>query len=183
MELKDFLLRKYSEVEPSNEGFTIAIDKLIDYAIGVYVDRKDEVLLLNERKEAVILELGIKHEKDMELLRFNKSRYLSRIVTDILHITANREFELYVSALEAATILLDVVRRPIDDTLEDEKWLNALKAKKQGFNDAKELLDSAKEISEQMLGAKETDLEDHVSDNIFKKGHMEELAGKYRDKK
>ena len=156
---------------------------IMSYYTANAFERGGDVILLNERKDAVMLELGIKHKKDMELLQFNKSRNLSRIVTDILHITANREFEMYVSALEAATILLDVVRRPIDDTLEDEKWLSALKAKKQGFNDARELLASAKEIAEDMVGAKEVDLEDHIDDNIFKKGQMEILAAKRRSKK
>jgi hypothetical protein len=182
-ELKEYLINKHGMVELSEEGFTIPINKLIDYAIAVYTERGSDMILLNERKDAVILELKISNKADMEMLKFNKSKTLSRVVTDILHITANRQFELYVSALEAATILLDVVRRPIDDTLEDEKWLAALKAKKQGFNDAKELLASADEIAERMIGCKEVDLEEHVEENIFKKGQMEMLAEKYRDKK
>jgi len=181
MELREYLINKYGMVELSDEGFTIPINKLIDYAIAVYASRGSDVIMLNERKDSVMLEYKISNKSDMELLKFNKSRTLSRIVTDILHITANRQFELYVSALEAATILLDVVRRPIDDTLEDEKWLSALKAKKQGFNDAKELLASANEIAERMLGASEPDLEEHIDDNIFKKGQMETLAEMYKD--
>lgn len=183
MELKEYLVDKYGMVELSKEGFTIPIDRLADYAIAVYVERGSDVIMLNERKTAVMLDLNISNESDMEVLTFNKSRTLSKIISDILHITANRQFELYVSALEAATILLEIVRRPIDDNLDDEKWLNALKAKKQGFNDAKELLASADEIGEKMLGAKEVDLEVHIDDNIFKKGQMELLAEKYRDRK
>jgi hypothetical protein len=183
MELKEYLVDKYGMVELSEEGFTIPINKLIDYAIAVYVERGSDMILLNERKDAVMIDLDIKHESDMEVLRFNKSKTLSKVVTDILHITANRQFELYVSALEASTILLDVVRRPIDDSLDDEKWLSALKAKKQGFNDAKELLASADEIAERMLGAKEVDLDEHISDSVFQKGQMEILAEKYRGKK
>lgn len=181
-ELKGYLMNKYGMVELSEEGFTIPINKLIDYAIAVYVNRCSDVIMLNERKDAVMLELKIGNKSDMEILKFNKSKTLSRLVTDILHITANRQFELYVSALEAATILLDVVRRPIDDTLEDEKWLAALKAKKQGFNDAKELLSSANEIAEKIVGASEPDLEEHVDDNVFKKGQMETLAEMYKDR-
>ena len=183
MELKEYLFGKYGMVELSEEGFTIPINKLIDYAIAVYVERGSDVIMLNERKDAVMLDLKIGNKSDTEILRFNKSKTLSKLVTDILHITANRQFELYVSALEASTILLDVVRRPIDDTLEDEKWLSALKAKKQGFNDAKELLASADEIAEKMIGAKEVDLDEHINDSVFKKGQMEVLAEKYRDKK
>ena len=183
MELRDYLCGKYGMVELQEEGFTIPINKLIDYAIAVYVERGSDMILLNERKDAVMLDLKISNKSDMEVLRFNKSRTLSKVITDILHITANRQFELYVSALEAATILLDVVRRPIDDRLDDEKWLSALKAKKQGFNDAKELLDSADEIAERMIGAKEVDLEEHIEESVFKKGQMEILAEKYRGKK
>lgn len=176
MELYEYLLAKYGSMEPSDEGFRIPIDKILKYVIAVYAERGGDVVMLNERKEAVLLDLGIKNEKDMELLMFNKSRLVSRIVTDVLHITANREFELYVSALEAATILLDVVRRPIDDTLEDEKWLAALRAKKQGFTDARELLDSATEIAEKILGAKDVDVEEHVEEVIYKEGLSERLA-------
>jgi len=182
-ELKEYLLIKYGEVELSEEGFTISIDKLIDYIIEVYVERGTDAILLNKRKEAVIIELGIKYDSDKDILMLNKSKTVSRIITDVLHITANREFELYISALEATTILLDIVRRPIDDTLDDDKWLTALKAKKQGFNDARELLDSAKEIAEQMLGAREADLEEHVEEAIFKEGMSEKLAKKISIKK
>jgi len=183
MELFEYLIEKYGDMEPSDEGFHVPIDKILKYIIAVYTERGGDVVMLNGRKESVLLDLEIKNDKDVELLMLNKSKMVSRIITDVLHITANREFELYVSALEAATILLDVVRRPIDDTLEDEKWLSALKAKKQGFNDARELLESADEIAEKMLGAVDVDLEKHVEETIFREGMSERMAKKHLTKK
>ncbi len=183
MELRDYLLDRYMDVEPSGEGFTISIEKIVDYTIMVYIrDDAYQDVTLNQKKEAAFIKVGIQKESDQRLLMLNKSNIVSRVVTTILHATANREFELYVSALEASTILLDVVRRPIDDTLDDEKWLSALRAKKQGFNDARELLSSANEIAEKMLGAKETDLDEHVEETIFKEGFSERLAKKANKK-
>ena len=38
-DLKEYLKNKYSMVELSEEGFTITIDKMIDFAVYVYVER------------------------------------------------------------------------------------------------------------------------------------------------
>jgi len=176
MELKEYLLLKFQGEEPSTEGFSIGIDDILDYCISVYKKRDDNAPL-NKLKEEAIARIGIK-KKDAEILMLNKSLLISRIVTEILRITADRDFELYISALEASTILLEVVRRPIDDDLEDEKWATALKAKKQGFLDARELIKNAKDILENMTGIKDSDAQDHVEEVIFKEGLSERLAKK-----
>jgi len=183
MGLRADLIKKFSTVELSEEGFTIDIERLVDYAIAVYVCDSDVTIDLDERKDTVMKELKITNQSDRAVIRFNKSATLSKIVTEILRKTSSRDFELYVSALEGAKILLDVVRRPIDDSLEDEKWLSALKSKKQGFIDAQELLDRAKAIAEKTVGATNTDVEAHVETVVFNKGQAEILAEKARDKK
>jgi hypothetical protein len=183
MEVKEYLIKKHHAVEPSNEGFTIDLEKIVDYCIYVYTPQSEDVVQLHHKKEAALIDLGITKKKDRELLLENKSHIVSNIITDLLHVVANREYELYISALEAATILLEVVRRPVDDKLSDEKWANALKAKKQGFMDARDLIASANEIAEKITGAKETDLEEHVEEVTFKEGLSEVLAKMANKKK
>lgn len=176
MELRDYLLDKYSGGSPFDGEFPVSIDNVVDYCIRVYTKDEGEHATLNQKKEAALNEFGIKRESDREIFTLNKSVSVSRIITDILRAQADREFEMYISALEAATILLEVVRRPIDDDLDDEKWGTALKAKKQGFLDARELIESANDIAEKMLGVKEVDIGEHVEDTAFKGGYAEKFA-------
>jgi hypothetical protein len=177
MELKEYLEKKFATVDLSEDGFTVSLSTLIDYLLDVYVKSEDyeHGITLSHKKDLAIHK-HIPKTKDRDILLFNKSEIVSSIVTAILLANFDREFELYISALEAATILLEVVRRPIDDKLENEKWYNALKAKKQGFNDARELILSASKIAEDITGAKDTDIEAHIDDTVFTSGAAERLA-------
>lgn len=183
MELSKELKTTYSMVDLSKEGFTIDINKLIDYLLAVYVkDENEEHVTLNQKKEAQIIKLKIPSD-DANLLLTNKSITASRIITEILKHGGDRLYEMYISGLEAATILLEVVRRPINDDLDDEKWFSALRAKKQGFIDARELYASTNQIAEEMLGVKEVDIETHVDTTDYTQGISEILAKKASKKK
>ena len=185
MDLKKKLISLYDEESTHMSGLTISLDVLIDYVIYVYVrdDGMVEDMTLNQKKEDAFSKFGIKNKNDQETLLLNKNKFVSRVITDLFHIKWDRKFELYISALEAAAILLDVVRRPIDDTLKDEKWLAALRSKKEGFNDARSLIASAAQIAEEIVGLKEVDVEAHVNNDVFKGGIQEDLAKRLRESK
>ncbi|SRR6056297_1450946 len=177
--IKEFLLDEYGGADLSSEGLSLSLHKLIDYVLSVYLrdGEQAKVLILNDRKKNAIENYKIS-KQDANVLIKNRSSIVSGMITKVMTIEHERNFELYVSALEASTILLDIVRRPIDDKLEDEKWLSALKAKRQGFMDAKELVDQAHKIAEEMTGMSNADIEDHADQSEFRGGVAERFARK-----
>jgi len=177
-------LKKLCEKTQINNDLESPEDKVIDYVISVYSKNGEQAseMKLANRKEFAIKKYKIK-KSDADILKRNKSDYVSFLVTALMKIQREMEFELYISAMEASTILLDVVRRPIADSLEDEKWYSALKAKKLGFLDAQELIREAKKLSQLMTGVKDNDIDDNISDSEFKGGVMERLAQARKDTK
>lgn len=173
--MKYTLLSNYKQ--PDESDLSCSTDTLASYVISVYSkdgEQKDTISII-DRKLFAIKKYGIS-KGDAEKLLKNNSISAAYMISSFFKIYNERQFELYVSALEAATILLDVVRRPINDFLEDEKWLSALKAKKQGFSDAKELINEANAIAESMTGSKNSDIEDAVNKSAFNVGLAEKLA-------
>ena len=59
--------------------------------------------------------------------------------------------ELMQAGLEAYEILVEEIKRPLDEELQDDKRRNAMKAKKECFLDAKEILSSIKKIENQNI--------------------------------
>lgn len=77
---------------------------------------------------------------------------------------------------EAFELLLEQVKKPIDEELADDKARNAMKAKKECFMDAKEILSEVNLLKNKLEGRDED--EEEESDAPFKGSYAEEFAKK-----
>lgn len=77
---------------------------------------------------------------------------------------------------QAFELLLEQVKKPIDEDLADDKARNAMKAKKECFMDAKEILNEVNILKNKLEGREEEGEED--SDAPFKGSYAEEFAKK-----
>ena len=85
--------------------------------------------------------------------------------------------KLIKSGNEAFDLLLEEVKKPIDPDLPDDKSRNAMKAKKECFMDAQEILMAIHKIENQINGEESESLsEDDI--NSFKAGFSEKFAKK-----
>ncbi len=85
--------------------------------------------------------------------------------------------KLIQSGNQAFDLLLEEVKKPIDPDLPDDKSRNAMKAKKECFMDAQEILMAIHKIENQINGEESESLsEDDV--NSFKAGFSEKFAKK-----
>ena len=80
---------------------------------------------------------------------------------------------LIKSGNEAFDLLLEEVRKPIDPDLQDDKARNAMKAKKECFMDAQEILLSINKIQKQILEGEELDKSQDDEEKSFKAGFSE----------
>ena len=78
--------------------------------------------------------------------------------------------KLIKSGNEAFDLLLEEVKKPIDPDLQDDKARNAMKAKKECFMDAQEILVAINKIQKQILEGEKS----------FKAGFSEKYAKKQR---
>ena len=86
--------------------------------------------------------------------------------------------KLIKSGNEAFDLLLEEVRKPIDPDLQDDKARNAMKAKKECFMDAQEILLSINKIQKQILEGEELDKSQDDEEKSFKAGFSEKYAKK-----
>tara|TARA_R100000479_G_C6292634_1_gene167194 strand:+ start:270 stop:557 length:288 start_codon:yes stop_codon:yes gene_type:complete len=85
--------------------------------------------------------------------------------------------KLIQSGNQAFDLLLEEVKKPIDPDLPDDKSRNAMKAKKECFMDAQEILMAIHKIENQINGEESESLsEDDI--NSFKAGFSEKFAKK-----
>ena len=84
--------------------------------------------------------------------------------------------KLIQSGNKAFELLLEEVKRPIDPDLPDDKSRNAMKAKKECFMDAQEILMAIHKIENQINGKDENIIEEDP--NSFKAGFSEKFAKK-----
>ena len=85
--------------------------------------------------------------------------------------------KLIQSGNQAFDLLLEEVKKPIDPDLPDDKSRNAMKAKKECFMDAQEILMAIHKIENQINGEESEALsEDDI--NSFKAGFSEKFAKK-----
>jgi hypothetical protein len=85
--------------------------------------------------------------------------------------------ELIESGKQAFDLLLEEVKKPIDPELQDDKARNAMKAKKECFMDAQEILVSINKIEKQIEG-EDTDQNIDKDENSFQAGFSEKYAKK-----
>jgi hypothetical protein len=94
-----------------------------------------------------------------------------------MSIDVNKKLEeLMQAGLEAYEILVEEIKRPLDEELQDDKRRNAMKAKKECFLDAKEILSSIKKIENQINGEDESD--EVEEEKSFTAGFVEKYAKK-----
>ena len=85
--------------------------------------------------------------------------------------------ELIESGKQAFDLLLDEVKKPIDPELQDDKARNAMKAKKECFMDAQEILLSINKIQKQ-IEDENVNEEVDKEENSFQAGFSEKYAKK-----
>ena len=85
--------------------------------------------------------------------------------------------ELIESGKQAFDLLLEEVKKPIDPELQDDKARNAMKAKKECFMDAQEILISINKIEKQIEG-EDTDQDIDKDENSFQAGFSEKYSKK-----
>ena len=84
--------------------------------------------------------------------------------------------ELIESGKQAFDLLLEEVKKPIDPELQDDKARNAMKAKKECFMDAQDILMAIHKIQSQISGEEEEEVE--LEEKSFKAGFSEKYAKK-----
>jgi len=85
---------------------------------------------------------------------------------------------LIESGKRAFELLLEEVEKPIDPELQDDKARNAMKAKKECFMDAQEILVAINKIQKQILEGEELDKSQEDEEKSFKAGFSEKYAKK-----
>lgn len=85
--------------------------------------------------------------------------------------------ELIKSGIEAFDLLLEEVKKPIDPELQDDKSRNAMKAKKECFMDAQEILMAINKIEKQLSGIEDS-LNETTEGGSFRAGFSEQFAKK-----
>ena len=83
---------------------------------------------------------------------------------------------LIESGNKAFDLLLEEVKKPIDPDLQDDKARNAMKAKKECFMDAQDILMAIHKIQSQISGEEEEEVE--LEEKSFKAGFSEKYAKK-----
>jgi len=131
---------------------------------------------LQIRKEKALNQSKIEKKYHSAILR-NENPMIGDMITRLFRFLNDFEYELLISGKEAIQTLLEVVRKPIDTRLQDDKERNAVKAKRECFDDAKVLMSEIRRIFNEMNNINE-DLADHAKKSVFKGGLAERLAEK-----
>jgi len=126
------------------------------------------------RKEKAIVDSKIPKDQRAKILR-NENPMIGDMVTRLFREINDLDYELLISGKEAIETLLEVVRKPIDTNLQDDKERNAVKAKRECFEDAQALLKEIRKIYNQMHDI-DSDMAEHVGDLVFRGGTAERLA-------
>tara|TARA_R100000306_G_C4327438_1_gene118418 strand:- start:372 stop:665 length:294 start_codon:yes stop_codon:yes gene_type:complete len=97
------------------------------------------------------------------MVRESNKSYVLRTLQDLID-----------SSKEAVAILIDDIKKPLDPDLSDEKRRNAIKAKKECFLDAQELLIGISRLETQITEGegefkKEKDFEEGLAEKFAKK--------------
>ena len=93
-----------------------------------------------------------------------------------LNIYQLKMLELVDAGKKAFDLLIKEVERPIDEELQDDRARNAMKAKKECFMDAKEIMSEVQKIEMMLSGveAEEVVLDDKSS--VYEGGFSEKFA-------
>jgi len=151
------------------------VDHAFDYVIHVYApdspfaNCKD----LKVRKQKALEKFIEKTQ--WEYILANSNPMIGDMVTRLFRELSDFDYELMISAKEAIETLLDVVRKPLDSRMTDEKERNAIKSKKECFDDAKYLLAEMRRMQKD-LEDQSPDVADTLNKSVFRAGMAEKLA-------
>jgi len=128
-----------------------------------------------ERKELALKKSKVPKQFQKKILK-NENPMLGDMLTRFFREYEDFDYELLISAKEALVTLLEVVRKPIDSTLLDDKERNAVKAKRECFEDARYMMGEIRNMLKD-LGDMSEDAAQAVKKSVFKGGFAEKMAG------
>lgn len=161
-------------IEP-NFVFDVAV--ALDYILFTYAPDSPYATIkdMRERKEAALKQTRVPKQFHKKILS-NENPMIGDMLTRFFRVYEDFDYELLISGKEALITLLEVVRKPIDSRLLDDKERNAVKAKRECFDDAKYLMSEMRKMLND-LRDKSEDAADAVKSSVFKGGFAEKLAG------
>jgi hypothetical protein len=186
----DDIHEKHSEFVEHDKVSGAGNNTLYDYVFDVLTATKFALLAympdspthaisdLRERKQWS-LELAEVPKEYWDKILSNENPMIGDMATRILREVNDFDYELIVSAKEAIETLLEVVRKPINTFLQDDKERNAVKAKRECFEDAKFLLAEVRKLIN-TTNEDNPDVASHLTKSVFKSGMSEKLAEKTR---
>jgi hypothetical protein len=127
-----------------------------------------------ERRERAYKQSGLPAMMRGEVIG-NKNSRINAMVRRYFVLLNRPEIELYLSGQEAIHTLLEEVRRPITEDLQDDKRTTALKSKRMCFEDAMTIMGKVKDLAMQ-LESKRVDL------NELRAKKVEEKIDDWADK-
>lgn len=146
-----------------------------EYVMLAYApDSSIQVKDLQVKKEKAMDQSKIPQDQRKRILK-NENAMVGDMITRLFRELNDFEYELIISGKEAIQSLLEVVRKPVDSRLLDDKERNAVKAKKECFVDAEFMMAKIKTLVMQMSDINE-DLADHTKKSVFQGGLAERLA-------
>ena len=94
-----------------------------------------------------------------------------------LSVYEQKLMELVEAGKKAFDLLVKEVERPIDEELQDDRARNAMKAKKECFMDAKEIMAEVQKLEAQLRGEEvEVLITQEVKDSVYTGGYAEQFA-------
>lgn len=120
-----------------------------------------------QRKNSAFKKSGLPKEIKERVVS-NGDEQINQMVMRFFKMENEPEVELLLSGKEAFHILLDEVRSPVSDELNDDRKANALKAKRVCFEDAYNILNAVKNINT-LLSNSNTDIS-----SVFEKSNKKE---------
>mgnify|MGYP003660367185 FL=1 len=95
----------------------------------------------------------------------------------ILSVYESKLMELVEAGKKAFDLLVKEVERPIDEDLQDDRARNAMKAKKECFMDAKDIMSEVQNLEAQLRGDEvEVSVTQGIKDSVYTGGYAEQFA-------
>jgi hypothetical protein len=161
-------------VEPN---FVFDTKVAFSYLILVYSPDSEfsNIKDMKERKEFALKKAKVPKKFHTKILS-NENPMIGDMLTRFFREYEDFDYELLISAKEALITLLEVVRKPIDSRLLDDKERNAVKAKRECFEDARYIMGEIRKMLND-LGEMSEDAAEAVKKSVFTGGFAEKMAG------
>lgn len=150
-------------------------DSAYNYVIHVYAPDSPMITIKDLRtRKLKALEKFIE-SKQWDAIMENRNPMIGDMITRVFREVNDFDYELMLSAKEAVETLMEVVRKPLDSNMTDDKERNAIKSKRECFDDAKYILAEIRKM-QAAIEDKSVDVADHVNKSVFRTGMAERLA-------